>query len=224
MKFLQRRPVRKAKSFFARKADLSLSVNSIVILILAITMLGLGLGFTRFLMSSAQGKIEKIMNQEDLINPPNRDNVITLSPPDPAIKHAKTENLQVAYYNANGKPLCVQVDLVDTATLPGSTRPLIGAVNKVNAQAVGLNQITASKECRLVDKDDISAWKVPLIGLNSNVNNPTPGTNLINVVTVNVNTFTPDTAGKCVTGTVQRCTTANLYNTASKDMVLTIEP
>lgn len=48
-----------------RKADLSLSINAIVILILAITMLGLGLMFIRNQFGGATSKLQDVLNQID---------------------------------------------------------------------------------------------------------------------------------------------------------------
>ena len=42
-----------------KKASLQLSINAIVVLILAITMLGLGLGFMRNLFSSGEKQFER---------------------------------------------------------------------------------------------------------------------------------------------------------------------
>lgn len=50
---------------FSKKADLSLSINSIVILILAITMLGLGLAFMNNLFGGTTKKFQKITESID---------------------------------------------------------------------------------------------------------------------------------------------------------------
>ncbi len=47
-----------------RKADLSLSVNAIVVLILAIVMLGLALGFVKTMFAKTTGQLEALIENE----------------------------------------------------------------------------------------------------------------------------------------------------------------
>src|SRR3989338_2375287 len=96
------------------------------------------------------------MLQDEIdVNPPTRDKVVTLSPPDPEIKSGKKENINVAFYNALGADKCVKLALTksDGTTLTSN-----------NFNTAYLSNAPMSTECRPIAKDAIVGWKVPLIG------------------------------------------------------------
>tara|TARA_Y100000310_G_scaffold183350_1_gene183475 strand:- start:2455 stop:2994 length:540 start_codon:yes stop_codon:yes gene_type:complete len=82
-----------------KRGSLALSINAIVILILAITMLGLGLTFIRGLFTSAEGKITEIADAAELANPPTRDNIMTVFPNQLEFRKNKEAKVEVAYLN-----------------------------------------------------------------------------------------------------------------------------
>ena len=61
-----------------KKADLSLSINAIVILILAITVMGLGLTFIRGLFKGATEKLGSALEATDITNPPTAETPLTI--------------------------------------------------------------------------------------------------------------------------------------------------
>jgi hypothetical protein len=61
-----------------KKGDLSLSINAIVILILAITVMGLGLTFIRGLFKGATEKLGSALQATELQNPPSSEKPITI--------------------------------------------------------------------------------------------------------------------------------------------------
>lgn len=63
-----------------KKGALELSINAIVILILAITMLGLGLTFIRGIFKQISAKVDAAVDANELSNPPTRDNPLTAAP------------------------------------------------------------------------------------------------------------------------------------------------
>ena len=63
----------------SRKADLSLSINSIVILVLAITMLALGLSFIKGLLPKVTKQVEERISKEPEPTTPTDLNPISLS-------------------------------------------------------------------------------------------------------------------------------------------------
>ena len=89
-----------------KKADLSLSINAIVILILAITMLGLGLTFMRGLFKQMESKVSEAVSASELSNPPTTDNVMTLAPSDITLRKDKTAEVIVAFLNTGPKRDC----------------------------------------------------------------------------------------------------------------------
>src|SRR3989344_2188730 len=82
----------------SKKGDLSLSINAIVILILAITMLGLGLTFMRGLFKNITEKTNEALPSE-LTVLPTVDNPVILAPPDLTLRQGKREDITIAYMN-----------------------------------------------------------------------------------------------------------------------------
>ena len=62
-----------------KKGALALSINAIVILIIAITMLGLALGFTRGMFGKAAGQFEELLGTEPEPPVPTGSDPVTLS-------------------------------------------------------------------------------------------------------------------------------------------------
>jgi hypothetical protein len=83
-----------------KKGDLSLSMNAIVVLIMAITLLGLGLGFMRGLFSNMTTKVGQAIDANDLTTPPNPDNQVTVTPSDFTMKDKS--KITVAFLNTYG--------------------------------------------------------------------------------------------------------------------------
>lgn len=82
----------------SKKAALQLSINAIVILILAITMLGLGLTFTRVLFKSASSKMLQAVEGTNLKNPADAEHPVTIDE-QIIMKRGSQEQLEVGFYN-----------------------------------------------------------------------------------------------------------------------------
>src|SRR3989338_11215629 len=82
-----------------KKADLSLSINAIVILILAITMLGLGLTFMRGLFKQIGTKVSEAVDANELVNPPTFDNPITVAPGEISLRQGENGKVTLAFMN-----------------------------------------------------------------------------------------------------------------------------
>ncbi len=85
-----------------KKSALNLSINAIVILILAITMLGLGLTFMRGLFSQATSKVEAAVSTQELANPPTIDNPVTLYPNTLSLRTNEQGKTLLAFMHAEG--------------------------------------------------------------------------------------------------------------------------
>src|SRR3989338_4760817 len=96
-----------------KKADLSLSINAIVILILAITMLGLGLTFMRGLFKQATGKVESAVSSQELANPPTIDNPVTLYPSTLELRKTEQGKTLLAFMHAEGANRACTLTLLD---------------------------------------------------------------------------------------------------------------
>ena len=82
-----------------KRGSLALSTNAIVVLIIAITILGLALAFTRNIFGSLGKQIEDIGKQTLIDNPPTFDKPMTLSKEEFDIRRGKSVSLGVGFYN-----------------------------------------------------------------------------------------------------------------------------
>ena len=136
------------RHYKSKKADLSLSTNAIVILILAITILGLGLTFVRGLFKQAESKITEVTSSTELANPPTRDNPMTVSPGQLTIRKNEVGKVLIAYMqNQVGSQPC-------TLTRPFPVTSLTSTFS-FNTQIVTM------------DQDKITIWTVAVTPLSS---------------------------------------------------------
>ena len=101
MKVAQRTSFQRT-SLLHKKGSLELSINAIVILIMAITMLGLGLGFMKGLFSKTTGQLEKV--GEDIKNQMveqlrSSSAKLTLNEEDITIKRGETKEIYFGIKN-----------------------------------------------------------------------------------------------------------------------------
>jgi len=82
-----------------KKADLSLSTNAIVVLIIAITMLGLALGFTRGIFSSLGEKIKNLGGQTIIENPATLEKPITFTNDKVEVRRGANFDLGISIFN-----------------------------------------------------------------------------------------------------------------------------
>jgi len=82
-----------------KKGSLELSVNAIVILILAITMLGLGLGFMKGMFGKVSAKVDTAIGGTDIQNPATAENPFVLVSKDATIKRGENYRLDASLFN-----------------------------------------------------------------------------------------------------------------------------
>jgi hypothetical protein len=83
---------------FSRKADLSLSTNAIVVMIIAIVILGLALTFTRTIFQKLGGQIGNL-GEQSIEEPPSYDKPLTLTSTSLEVRKGQSKNMGVAVYN-----------------------------------------------------------------------------------------------------------------------------
>ncbi len=98
----------------SKKGSLELSINAIVILVLAITLLGLGLTFIRGLFGKATDKLGGFVDAADLENPPTAEEPVGISDKI-SIKVGETRELKLGYYNNNKWTFTPTSDNIKTA-------------------------------------------------------------------------------------------------------------
>ena len=144
----------------SKRADLSLSTNAIVILILAITILGLGLTFVRGLFQQAESKILEVSSTTELANPPTRDNPITLAPSQIKLRNNEQKKVTLAFLNdADNNRYCRltvltkrKKDVMSDNTAAASNNPRIQ------------NLVIYNKEETLMNRDGINIWTLAVDG------------------------------------------------------------
>ena len=109
-----------------KKADLSLSINAIVILILAMVLLGLAIPFINSLFKQASEKVSTAFTAADLTNPPNSDHPLTVDRQVTASPGDKKQ-IQIGIYNDNPSPL--------DAVIPKLTSCINSAGTQINVAA-----------------------------------------------------------------------------------------
>lgn len=90
--------------FTNKKGDLSLSVNAIVILVIAIIFLGLAIGFTTKLIGSSKDKLLAGVEGVDISTPASSDNPITFDGK-LEVKSGGKVPIKISFYNADSAEL-----------------------------------------------------------------------------------------------------------------------
>ena len=85
---------------FSKNASLNLSVNAIVVFVLAFSMLGVGLYVTNLIRTHVGEGIGSVVNIQDLKSPPSPEDPITVSR-EVTLKKGKEIKLDIGYYNKN---------------------------------------------------------------------------------------------------------------------------
>ncbi len=117
-----------------KKADLSLSINSIVILILAITVLGLGLTFIRGLFKQAEAKTQSAFEATKLKKVPTSEEPISVDSPI-TMNPSNKKTIEIGIYNPQtGDP--------EQATLTG-VKPDLVATDCVNSEGTKVENTNA---------------------------------------------------------------------------------
>lgn len=104
--------------FLNKKGDLNLSINAIVILIIAIVFLGLALTFTRNIILGSSGKLLAGVEGVDLQNPANAEQVITTDSKF-QVKSGDSKAIKFSVYNKLSSTLrAVQPRMINTSCVP----------------------------------------------------------------------------------------------------------
>lgn len=133
---------------FSRKADLSLSTNAIVVMIIAITILGLALGFTQGVFTKLGDQIRNIGGRTVVEVPPTSEEPLTLTSTQIDVQRGKDYSMTIAIYNKyseDADPLefavsldsCYGEDNFDHGPLAGT--PLIKMI-KPGPKSIELNE------------------------------------------------------------------------------------
>ena len=141
-----------------KKGSLNLSMNAIVVLILAITMLGLGLTFMRGLFKQATERVTEAVSAQELVNPPTVDSPLTAAPGDLTIRTKEVGKIIVAYLSQHSG--------ADDCTL-----------SKAFSAGTDVATIAASNQAVSMQQDQINTWTLALTPIVAN----SPGTGIYTI-------------------------------------------
>ena len=94
-----------------KKGALDVSINSIVVIIFAIIMLGMGIAFIRGMFGGIGGQVNDIIKGSQLEKVPTIDNPFTLSTMQLDMARKETKVLEVGYYNSENAPKQITLDV-----------------------------------------------------------------------------------------------------------------
>jgi len=135
-----------------KRGALALSINAIVILIIAITMLGLALGFTRGMFGKAAGQFEELLGTEPEPPVPTGSDPVTLSKERIIGRAGEPRVIKVSIYNSEttvaGATFKPGIDCGTTAgwkelnvnSVPSTSITAGTKSAKVNARGIGLRK------------------------------------------------------------------------------------
>ena len=116
----------------SKKGSLELSVNAIVILVMAIAILGLGLAFIRGALSKGQAQVFKAIDNAQLENPASADTPATVDK-NVQVKNDGTAQVSLGFYNK------------ETATAGVTFTPVISTCSKGGVAADNFDLISGAQ-------------------------------------------------------------------------------
>lgn len=182
--------------FFARnkKGDLSISVNAIVILIIAVVALGLILMFMQGMFKKAGGKIEQAIGLGELDNPPSIENPITLTPSEISLRVGSDPQTLILNFMSTGSGTARYCKLIS------SQYPVAGGSDATISTVF-------DPICLRYAKNQVNQYKIPLSASGSGLS-----TTKQYIETFTMNCY----AAAACTGTT--------FISNSKQMVITVSP
>jgi len=145
-----------------RKADLSLSMNAIVVLILAITLLGLGLTFLRGLFKQIEAKTTESMGTNEVPISLNKDRPIGINPSKVAdATVGKSTSVKLYFLNAEPVDVPYRLELYTESDEYGSPSCSSSPCNDLSAGRAVMD-ISFPSAAAMVKKDTTSAWTITI--------------------------------------------------------------
>ncbi len=102
------------------KASLSLSVNAIVVFVLAFALLAVGLGFTYLFQEKGEEGLGQLLTFEDLKQPASSTKPLTIDR-DVNIQARKTKDLEIGFYNRDNQQHSVRLYVRECVNEDGTT-------------------------------------------------------------------------------------------------------
>ena len=143
-----------------KKGSLNMSMEAIVILILAVVMLGLGLTFVRSMFANIQVRAEKAIDIGKLETQPDEANPVVFSPSRPSVKEGKQEEFSIGFYNPSPTETKWAMHIIDNSLSdPAKCGGLMDHSNYCGDGGTALDTIYNDRMFKL-DKDTNIAYNV----------------------------------------------------------------
>lgn len=126
-----------------KRAAISLTLSTVVLVILSIVIIALGLVLIRTVFTQMTTKVNEAIEAFEVSNPPTRDNPVTITPPELALRQGYNGKSVIAFLNV--LPDRADCKLSHTTTTSG----------------IGLSpEVLYNQGCFFMEKDQINAWTV----------------------------------------------------------------
>ncbi len=159
-----------------KKASLEIGVNTIVILVIAMVLLGLGIGFIRGLFQQAN-VLPALIDTDQFDTPPTAQEPIRLTPSSIDIKRGDSKEVKVGIYNTGNQdtfgvsiPECIgPAGSADTPQVQSLTATIDGGDSKgfriivTAAKADGTPMDQGEYICKLLGKGDSNVYDAQFI-------------------------------------------------------------
>jgi hypothetical protein len=125
-----------------KKGSMEMSINSIVILVMAMALLGIGLVFIRGMMGGATSKLGKSIDAADLSEQPTSEKPLTIDKT-VSVKKGDNEMLKVGFYNTQNVPVNVKpcvtkcINSTGSSAFSGSIKIQAISQNTPTGKAIG---------------------------------------------------------------------------------------
>jgi hypothetical protein len=133
-----------------KKGDLSLSVNAIVVFVLAFSMLGVGLFVVNLIKDKVSKGVEAAGNLDDLKTPPTSDNPMIVDE-EVKVKSKKLTKLDIGYYNKGD-------DTIDSAKIG-----LTECIDTENQEFVDELPTITSSTITEIESGEAVAFKITIL-------------------------------------------------------------
>jgi len=141
-----------------KKASLSLTLNTIVMVIMAVVVIVLALVFIRGVFDKMGVKVTEAIDAHELVNPPTTDTPLTLTPPEQDLRQGRSGKITVAFLNTlNDVAYCQLSNTQTGAAIPPT--------------------LLYSTTCMKMIKDQINTWAVVVDA----PKDATPDTNIFSI-------------------------------------------
>jgi hypothetical protein len=189
---------------FTKKASLNLSINAIVILILAITMLGLGLAFMRNIFGSATQEFSEVsgtVKKQMIDQMKESEKIVDVSNPKMVMKAGENKQVFMGFKNEGNNPVSFQIRVVESSRLGDPADEANTFTVDKDTHYIELDPVTVGA-CGVRVIDDVGSSEQPAVNLQAYIEFKNTPTKVekgdVAVVPMNIHTTSGASQGTCI--------------------------